>query len=575
MSKEFIEKRIGKSSIAEAVKQQKQLSYFTQSEIQQPIVQKYLEQWANRNYSSSPDFLNWVKTVFKSQNFLSFYKYLRFPLVSAELVNDRIKPQLARVFFSEDSFFKYTIAGEEVQVPDELDSKEFNEWIFNALLFRHNDIIITDLKDINTPFRELLSIDNVVALESHRSIIHRLAFNAVVPITKEDGTVVEEKGFLYMDKDNYIFYDEDLVPILTIPHDLEECPADYVSREAFAGDDIIRKSIFSYVKNPMEEYVFLNTLLRMTEPNGAIPVSTQLKTKQKEENQDFKGKDSEPMSSNQITGQRAETASEVTTASGLLQTGTEIKFKPPMKTDGSLDMDAVKNFITFHYMPVEALEYVNKRIKEVKKQIVVSLLGEMGQEQDQNLQRRNELDVKSGFVSAEDKIRGISLSMSRIRQRSDFKFLALEHGRDRVTVDTFYGSDFFLETQGELYELFEKSPNPLERKNILQKLARNRNRFNKDKGEREVILNHLIPYVADKDFEAAVERNAVDSTNFQYQTRFNYWIGIFEAEFGDILLFWESMGDDSNSTKLLVINNIIVDIINKAIVPIVEPVEGD
>ena len=107
MSKEFIEKRVGSASIAEAKRQQKELAYFTQSEIQQPITQQYLEQWAERQYAGSDDFLNWIKTIFGTNTFLSAYKHLRFPVPSAKIVNNKIRPQLERVFFSEDSFFKY------------------------------------------------------------------------------------------------------------------------------------------------------------------------------------------------------------------------------------------------------------------------------------------------------------------------------------------------------------------------------------------------------------------------------------------------------------------------------------
>ena len=39
---------------------------------------------------------------------------------------------------------------------------------------------------------------------------------------------------------------------------------------------------------------------------------------------------------------------------------------------------------------------------------------------------------------------------------TDFKMLALEHGRDNVTNSAFFGSDFFLESQEELFNLLEK-----------------------------------------------------------------------------------------------------------------------
>ena len=77
--------------------------------------------------------------------------------------------------------------------------------------------------------------------------------------------------------------------------------------------------------------------------------------------------------------------------------------------------------------------------------------------------------------------------------------------------------------------------------------------------EREVILNHLLPYCSDKDFETA-NAKGMDTILFEYQTRFNYWIGLFEAQYGDILVFWNAL-EMTESEKLIIINGLIVDII--------------
>ena len=70
----------------------------------------------------------------------------------------------------------------------------------------------------------------------------------------------------------------------------------------------------------------------------------------------------------------------------------------------------------------------------------------------------------------------------------------------------------------------------------------------------------------------------MDNNTFQLQTRFSYWIVLFESQFGDLLGFWEAMGDISSSAKLIEINNLLLEIIKKsgaeAIVPKTEPVIG-
>src|SRR5690606_32671737 len=132
--------------------------------------------WAERKFLGSDYFLNWVKAVFKTENFLAFFKYYRHPLASARLVNNKIKEPLSRVFHAEDSYFRYKIKGDEVECPSELSADSFQERLFNALLFNHNAIVVHDLKDVNTPFREIIPIKNVQAIESKNGVIKRLCY---------------------------------------------------------------------------------------------------------------------------------------------------------------------------------------------------------------------------------------------------------------------------------------------------------------------------------------------------------------------------------------------------------------
>jgi hypothetical protein len=556
MSIHFIKNKVGSEGIKTAKKQQAQLAYFTQSSVQQDITIEYLEAWANRKFVGEDSFLNWVKSIFRTDNFLTFFKYLRFPVPSSKLVNTNIKDPLGRVFFAEDSFFDYTINGEKVETPDFLDPKGFTEHMFDSLLFRHNDILIHDVKGVNEPFRHLVSINNVVALNSHQGTIKEVAYSGSVIIKDK---IIE--GIVALDSENYMFFeDAEKEPILIVPHDLGVCPADYISKEAFGENDIVRKSIFSYTREELEEYTFLKTLQKMTEPNGAIPVVTMLDANQKK-TEDVKGSsDKEPMSPNLIGGQKAQVVSGVNGSNSLLQTGSEIKVPIVKKTDGSIDMDVARDFLNFFHAPVESLTYIDDRLKDIKQNIIASVVGSHTEVSES---AKNELQISQGYISKQDVLRQISAQLTRIRKRSDWKMLALKHGKDAITVDVFFGSDFFLETQEDLYDLFNKAPNPIEKKSLLNKIAKNRSRFNVDRGQREIILNSLLPYASDSDFDKATARGIVDNTTFQYQTRFNYWIGAFEASFGDILEFWKMM-EGTNSEKLILINKLIIDIINEA-----------
>ena len=565
MPNEFIKSKFNANNLAIATRQQRQLSYFTESKVQEDITIDYITKYANRKYRGDDYFLNFLKTVFRTDVFLNVFKFFRHPVASARLVHDKIRIPLGRVFFSEDPYFKYEINGEMIKHPEGLDDNEFNTWIFNALLFRHNDIMIVDLKDVNTPFKSLVPIDNVIALDSERSIINRIAYSAQIV---QEGKIII--GVVYIDAERYQFYEKDKdgtisdTPTLDIPHDLGRCPADYISDEAFSESDVIRKSIFSYVREEMEEYVFLKTLQRMVEPSIGIPTSVMLKAGVKNKNPDGADQDgTKPMSSRTIENQKAEQTSTVQGNKSFLQAGSLIKVDVSKlrKEDGSIDMEVIKNYVNFFYAPVEATEYLNKRIKEIRVSIISNVVGDHS-EGSVPEGSKSETEINSvTIVSKQDKLRDFSKQMSRIRTRSDYNWLSLKFGKENISNTAFYGSDFFLETQKDLYDLVKTAPNPIEQRSLLIKSARNRNRFNVDNFSRDKIFYHLIPYAANGDFDIAVEKEQIGEITFQYQTRFNYWIGLFEAEFGDILTFWNLLGDLSEAEKVKIINNLILTII--------------
>lgn len=546
---DFVKSRTGANELVDAVKQQKDLSYFTQSVIQEELTESYLNAWTERKYATNDMFLNYVKSVFREDNALAFFKFMRHPLPSAELINSRIKEPLERVFYADDSFVNYNIRGESFQDIPELDSKKFDKDIFNALLFKHNNIIVTTVVDTNTPAREIIDIESVVAIDSSDSVIHRVAYTAIFD---------NMKGFMYVDSEQYVFLDDKFEIVDSVPHDLGETPADFIAQNPFADDDAVRESMFSYVRGDLEEYVFLKTMLKMTEPNGVIPVVTMLEAKNAKSKKDTKAQSSgEPSTVNSMGSQKAEHTSEITPSTNIMQAGTKVEIKQRLKEDGSIDSNIVENYFNFYHMPIEPLEYIEKRIETIKKEITTSLLGSFSEHDEE---AKNRLQVRSSFVSKEDVLRSLSREMSRIVSLSNFKFLALQHGKDNVSTSSFFGSDFFLESQEQLFELFEKAPNPIERKDILIKTTKNKYRFNESARDKQVLLYHLMPYSADEDFEKALENQLADFNTKQYQTRFNYWVGMFEAQFGDILLFFQAL-EGENSTKILLINNLIVDII--------------
>lgn len=556
MSREFIEAQYNRTYIHKASKQEKQLAYFTMSDMQEDyLTAEYLQTWAERKYQGADYFLNYVKSVFKTKNFLTFFKYLRKPLPSSKLINNKIAPQLRRVFNAENAEFKYVVDGaDETDFNQLLNIKDFEQELFGRMLFQHNSIVVSDMMDGN-PYRYFIDISDVKSIQkTYDGKIKAIAFKGEL----EEN---EEVGYIYIDEKVYAFVNKDFEVIKSSEHNLGHCPAHFISPKIIGNNWVVRESIFTYIREELEEYTFLKTLQKMTEPNGAIPIITQLDVDILESKDvDSGNADNEPGSSDMMSSQRATMFStNPPNGDSVMQAGTVFKVPVIDKEDGSVDMEAVKNFVNFHYLPVESLNYLKDRIKDIEHSIIYTIVGGIIDGLKEG--SKNEAQIEESLSVLQNTLVYFADSFNYIRKLSDMDMLILKFGTRVREVSIFYGSDFFLDTESILYTNLERSKNPIERKNILLRINQNRYRGNENKLNRQTILYDLIPFISDDEFQVAVDALKVDDITFQYQTRFNYWIGQFEAKYGDIVSFY-SLIEVEKPQKLALINNLIIDIIS-------------
>jgi len=564
VSIEFIKAGINSSSIQKAVIQEKQLNYLLNSKIQENrFDQEYIKQWAERKYQTDDHFLNWVKSIFKTENFLTFFKYLRFPLPSTKIIHNRIEPQLMRVFNAEDSDFKYDIKGKDYSdFAGDLNIKKFNSDIFEKLLYKHNSLIVSDLDPVtpNTPYRYFIDICDVKSLEEEGGKIQRIAFKGCVNEGEENEI---KNGIIYIDSEKYAFYDDKMNLIKDQPHDLGYCPVHFISSKNFAGDCIVKESLFTYIREEIEEYNFIKTLQKMTEPNGAIPVVSKLQTSNPSVGN--RGAQGEPDNAEIMGSQKASiTNQNKSLGTGDLQPGTihMIPIDKVTNSEGVINMDVVKNYLNFHYIPIESLDYLNGRIEQLERSIVSTIVGDV---LESNEASKNEDQIAKSISILENTLMSFAETLNRIRKLSDTDMLALKYGAPQINeIFIHYGTDFFIDSQSQLFDDLLKAPNTLERKNIIVRISQNRYKNNSDQMSRQKILYDLMPYVSDIDFDKAIAQQTVSDTNKEYQLRFNYWIDQFEAYYGNIVQFYKDM-DILKAEKLVLINNLITDLISKQI----------
>jgi hypothetical protein len=222
-------------------------------------------------------------------------------------------------------------------------------------------------------------------------------------------------------------------------------------------------------------------------------------------------------------------------------------------------MDIVKNFITFHYLPTENLTYLNDRIKEIEKNIIGSIVGDII---ESNEESKNTMQIEKSMTVLDNTLFSFAELFNRIRTLSDKDMLSLMFGSKRVK-DVFvcFGTDFMIDSQSLLFDQLTKAPNVIERKHILKRINNNRYKNNHLQAARNNLLYDLLPFISDGDFDKARASGLVSPEKMKLQIQFAYWISKFEARYGDIVVFYQN--EESKEKSILLINNLIVELIKE------------
>lgn len=546
MSLQFIKSGNNRSQLEKAKRQEEQLSYFTESKQQDTYLSETtIKNWAERNYQSNDHFLNFIKSIFLTETFTFFVKYLRLPLPTAKLVKNKIEPQLNRVFISDNSFFNYI--PEKINPESELNINDFEQELFYRYLYRHNSILICDKKD-NKAYRYFIDVKDVLSIDHNKKNITKISFNGSF-----EGKLVK----IYIDEEKYQVYENETIIVESI-HNLKYCPAFFISPRL---DDnfIVRRSLFSYIREDLENYTFINVLLKMSYSNGVLPIVSTLDVEVESEEENGNPNNYQP-NSDYIIGSQSpkEFSTNTKQVTGILQPGSVNKIPVFRDDSGKVDMEAVKYFINFHYLPVENIKKLEEYKDKIEQNIINTIIGDLGSSGETS---KNMLQIEKSVISLESVLISVADDFNKIREHSDKAILDLQYGLNIIIPEIFYGTSFFLENESLLIERLEKAPNSIERKNILQTINKNKYKNNADLRKRTELLYKLLPFPSDKDYEMSSAKGIVSEAESILYLQFQKYISIFESKYGDIYMFAETISENINES-IQVITNLLLTLIN-------------
>ena len=578
MIKDFIDNCKLKPEIIEAINYEKKLAYFIQTQLNTTLYTNS-DEAINNIWNTSNPFISWVKNWMRKENFKSYMKFLRHPLPTASLIQDDIVPELKKVFDATNARYDYLFSSNANKPASEkLLSKYgnyFKDEIFNLLINSHNSIVITDFKEKRNPYRFTIGIKSVKAIEpTLNGTIKGIVFEGV----NEAG---EERHYFYTDQFYSVYTKADDVYTLesSNPHDLGECPADFISVDPINTEKfVIRKSIFSNYLEKFENYVNYYTLQKMCLPHGAIPVITHYKQNNKPCEKTFENGTrcigGYLSGLNGVLGNKDSLIScPVCNEKTIIQAGTVIGLPIPRFGDnGESPIDLNANFVKFHYIPVDILKWWNEFVAEKYDEIKYQLVGK-GTEQS-NGQAKNKDQIARGNQTLENTLIELSDKLSKLQTSIDGKLLKIAFGKSFKSAYIDKGTDFYLETEFELRDSLEKAIDPIDKENLISRINYSIYKNNPDALERSNLLYKMLPYstLTDDQFISMT----VDPKMKELRLNFRYYIDAFEAEYGEINVFFnEYFGENvPMNKKLTIARDMLIKLVNVVEPPVIAPIPG-
>ncbi len=480
------------------------------------------------------------KAWMTERNFEKMIPFLRFPLKTASLIDNDIRPELEKVFASGDS-------NEDIRMISLEQTNSAKNYLTNidvtgfirgtvwpALFFQHNSIVVTDIAN-NDPYNLLITIESVRAINvDENSNIHWLWFE----MGKRHFVYTSESYNVFLqidDKDNY-------QKIISGQHDLGKCPAHFISDQPISKDrPIVRKSIFGNHLADFERIAWCSMYSDFHLPNGGGPIITKYKRNNGFCSTQFGQHKCQHGIMVDHKTNIAQTCSQGKTvrcpncnSAPDIQAGAVVEFKVPeygLQKDKLFDLN--ENFLKYVHAPVELTQYLESLAPKYCEKVRKSVVGT--EPNSGNEQAMNELQNKKQLFPLENSLNTLSESLSKLRSNIQWTVLALKWGADNVISAKWdYGTQFYLQSDTEIKSERDSSKNPVDHSIAQSKLIATRNRNNPNQALRESLLYNLLPFnhLSDEQVESS---NIISEQDKKVRLNYNWLILEMENQLGTSL----------------------------------------
>ncbi len=445
--KEILEKQPRKTEIKIAQDLESKTRYFTDPSLDIMNAGEYQITFFNTVASrlNNPDSFN------------NFKNNLTFPLKINEFI-ESIYTKISNIWQGQNPYYDYQFRNDKIEDFAEFVNLDFFKTeLWGEFKTHHNSIILTDLPEIQIgekpePFNSLIKINNVIDIISNRNIIKHVIYLFNDTKGLEKLAVVDGDGFQL-----YNYPNKDITKlnlILESEHDLERCPADWLSQIDFnSKSNIVKANVLSKSLGKIEDLQITYTLKNILSPYAFYQFITKYKNASECDYDDGKVY----CVGGYLKSKEADTS--------IYKDGVVAKCPLCNKTPGvgdilakpiplSKDEPELKDIISFVSPDVEIMEYGDKYISSLETDLFDVIVGT-----DENLnpnENHNETAYKYNVEGQQDVIFRWKSMFEDVISKTFDNILQLRYGDSYISNSIDLGTDFILADLNSLYTEKEK-----------------------------------------------------------------------------------------------------------------------
>lgn len=488
------------------------------------------------------EFLSWVQSFIIPDKFKTFQKLYRPPIDTIPLTEEALG-QLRKIFHGRDKNIRFEFTSPELTIEwEEFVQKQSYFWQtqgFEQMANSINSVMVIDLpvEQVTDNPEPYISFWDIGTVQDFK-LLDESRFEWVMIRETNESVLIYDDGFYRRIK---WAGGERIEVEVENPHDLGYCPASFFWTDPISyKEPAVKRSPLTNWLSKLDWFALWATCKKHSDLYAPFPVHTVYEencTYHNEETGEFcsggylMSSDRTPVTL--TSGVRKECPS--CSADPLAGPGSKIKVA---RHDPAIN---VPESIRITGPDIGSLEHILNQEKILKQEIFAGMTGNsISLINDQAI---NEKQVRSLFEDRIQVLMNLKSNFERAQLFAEETQARLRHGDRFIGGHVSYGSEFYLFSADELYQIYAEARKQKMDHAILDDLygqyIETRFRESPTQLQRQKILQNLDPFrhLTDEQIDTLYRENNIEQTTYLLKKNFSTYISRFERENVDIVEF--------------------------------------